>query len=219
MVFLLAYGGIYLYGRVSGKENPLQDVGNFFDREGNADTEYAGYVVILDAGHGGSDQGTSYEDILEKDINLAVTLKVKDLLELHGAEVILTRRGDEHVGLDERTGLANQSGADLFVSIHCNFYEKDSAVSGLECYYYTDASSGKTYAEDIFQEISDLGNINVRTMMPEDYYVLRNTEAPAVLVELGYLSNETDRKNLVRESYQDTLAADLAQGILGSLKE
>jgi N-acetylmuramoyl-L-alanine amidase len=219
MVFLLACGGIYFYGKVSGKGDSLQATGIFFNHKEEPDTEYAGYVIILDAGHGGSDQGTSYEDILEKDINLAVTLKVKELLEFHGAEVILTRSGDEHVGLDERTALANESNTDLFVSIHCNFYEKDSAISGLECYYYTDASSGKRYAEDIFQEISDLGNIDVRAVKSENYYVLRNTSAPAVLVELGYLSNETDRKNLISERYQDTLAADLAQGILGSLKE
>jgi N-acetylmuramoyl-L-alanine amidase len=219
MAFLVVCGGIYLYSRVSGKGDSLQAAGIFFNQKEEPDTEYAGYVIILDAGHGGSDQGTSYENILEKDINLAVTLKVKELLELHGAEVILTRSGDEHVGLNERTALANESDTDLFVSIHCNFYEKDSAISGLECYYYTNAASGKKYAEDIFGKISDLGNIGVRDAKPENYYVLRNTEAPAVLIEIGYLSNETDRRNLVSESYQNTLAADLAEGILESLKE
>jgi N-acetylmuramoyl-L-alanine amidase len=219
MVFLLVCFGVYLYKRSHGKEDPVRAVEVILDNKKEADTEYAGYTVILDAGHGGSDQGTAYEEYLEKDINLAVTLKVEEQLELHGARVILTRSEDEHVGLKERTTLANQYEADLFVSLHCNFYEKDDTISGLECYYYNDASTGKAYAEGIFQVVSDRGNVVMRDVKPEDYYVLRNTNAPAVLVEMGYLSNQSDRLNLLSESYQETLAEDLAQGILESLKE
>jgi N-acetylmuramoyl-L-alanine amidase len=218
-VILLACVGVYLFNRFQGKESSVQTVRDIFTGKNEADTEYAGYIIVLDAGHGGSDQGTAYEEYLEKDINLAVTRKVKEYMELHGAEVILTRTGDEHVGLKERTTLANQYEADLFVSLHCNFCEKDDTISGLECYYYNDASTGKKYAEDIFQVISERGNVVMRDVKPEDYYVLRNTSAPAVLVEMGYLSNQSDRLNLLSESYQDTLAEDLAQGILESLKE
>jgi N-acetylmuramoyl-L-alanine amidase len=217
--FLLVCFGLYLYGRVSGKESSVQTVKDIFTGKKEADTEYAGYTIVLDAGHGGNDQGTAYEEYLEKDINLAVTLKVKEYMELHGADVILTRSEDEHVGLKERTTLANRYEADLFVSLHCNYYEKDDSISGLECYYYNDASPGKAYAEGIFQVISERGNVVVRDVKPENYYVLRNTNAPAVLVEMGYLSNQSDRLNLLSESYQETLAEDLAQGILESLKE
>jgi N-acetylmuramoyl-L-alanine amidase len=219
ILFLLVCIGIYLYGRFTGKKDTNRAVEVILEKKEEADTEYAGYTVILDAGHGGSDQGTAYEEYLEKDINLAVTLKVKEQLELHGAEVILTRSGDEHVGLKDRTTQANQYEADLFVSLHCNYFEKDNTISGLECYYYNDASTGKEYAENIFRVISDRGNVAMRDVKPEDYYVLRNTNAPAVLVEMGYLSNQNDRLNLLSESYQETLAEDLAQGILESLKE
>jgi N-acetylmuramoyl-L-alanine amidase len=218
-VILLACFGVYLFNRFRGKEDSVQTVQGIFNGGKEVDTEYAGCTVVLDAGHGGSDQGTAYEDYLEKDINLAVTLKVKEYMELHGAEVILTRSEDKHVGLKERTTLANQYEADLFVSLHCNYYEKDDTISGLECYYYNDASTGKAYADGIFQVISERGNVVVRDVKPENYYVLRNTSAPAVLVEMGYLSNQSDRLNLLSEKYQDTLAEDLAQGILESLKE
>jgi N-acetylmuramoyl-L-alanine amidase len=219
IVLLLVSLGISLYHKFSGKKDTVHEVEVILDSEMETESEYTGDTVVLDAGHGGNDQGTAYEEYLEKDINLAVTLKVKDQLEQNGIRVILTRAEDEHVGLKDRTTLANQYETDLFVSLHCNFYEKDSKISGLECYYYNDASTGKEYAEDIFQVISDRGNVVMRDVKPEDYYVLRNTNAPAVLVEMGYLSNQSDRLNLLSESYQDTLAQDLAQGILESLKE
>lgn len=179
----------------------------------------SGKCVVLDAGHGGNDQGTSSGDILEKDINLAVALKIKPILESYGIKVILTRSSDEYITLEDRAGMANQSGADVFVSIHCNYYEKDAAVAGLECYYCPGQTAGQEYAESIISAAQKESEIAVRNAKPEDYYVLLNTAMPAVLVEIGYMSNDDECGKLTEDSYQDLIAAKIAEGVMKKLAE
>lgn len=219
MIFLVICGCVYLHDRISGKHQTVQ--ANAYDALYNADNadEQNGIVVVLDAGHGGKDNGTAYDDILEKDINLAVVRKVEALLEENGVEVILTRDSDVFISLSGRVEISNEAEADLFISIHCNYYEKDSQIQGLECYYYEAGTVGKQYADAIFSSIEDRGIIAVRTAKEGDYYVLRNTAAPAVLVEIGYLSNTQERTNLTSDAYQEKLAQELTAGILAGLEE
>ena len=106
-------------------------------------------MVVLDAGHGGEDGGTVEQAATEKEINLAVVLKLKELLEEQGIRVVLTRDKDIFMKLEERVQIANGEKADLFISIHCNYYEKDSSIYGLECYYCKSGEEGKHYAEKI----------------------------------------------------------------------
>ena len=173
--------------------------------------------VVLDAGHGGTDQGTCNGNILEKDINLLVVLRIKDILEQQGIKVILTRDSDSNIGLEERAELANEMSADLFISIHCNYYEDSSDISGLECYYNPDSSKGKIYAESIISACENSERINVRNAKPEDFSVLRNTMMPAVLIEIGFMSNYTELINLTDNNYQQHLAEKIADGILAEL--
>lgn len=244
MITLMVCGVMFIYERVSGNVvfgevakanaggNRLSDgieelLGGSTD-EKNVLSEYEGYRIILDAGHGGSDGGTQADGILsddnrrtsvvEKDINLAVVLRMKTLLEELGAEVMLTREADETLSLDERVEVANSWEADFYVSIHCNFYEDDASISGLECYYYEESDSGKQYAERMLEKIAAGGNVDTRNAKESDFYVLRRTRIPAVLVELGYLSNTKECQLLASAEYQETLAKELVKGILDALK-
>lgn len=124
--------------------------------ENKPDTEFPEqekYTVVLDAGHGGEDGGTVEQTATEKEINLAVVLKMRELLENQGICVVLTREQDIFIKLEERVRVANGEKADLFVSIHCNYYEKDSSIYGLECYYCKGAEDGKYYAERILETL------------------------------------------------------------------
>ena len=189
--------------------------------ENKPDTEFPEqekYTVVLDAGHGGEDGGTVEQTATEKEINLAVVLKMRELLENQGIRVVLTREKDIFMKLEERVRVANGEKADLFVSIHCNYYEKDSSIYGLECYYCKGAAEGKYYAERILETIEKSGEIVSRNVKPSGYYILKNTTVPAVLVEAGYLSNYNERNQLISGEYQGKLAQELVEGIVEGLE-
>lgn len=189
--------------------------------ENKPDTEFPEqekYTVVLDAGHGGEDGGTVEQTATEKEINLAVVLKMRELLENQGICVVLTREQDIFIKLEERVRVANGEKADLFVSIHCNYYEKDSSIYGLECYYCKGAEDGKYYAERILDTIEKSGEIVSRNAKPSGYYILKNTTVPAVLVETGYLSNYNERNQLISREYQGKLAQELVEGIVEGLE-
>lgn len=189
--------------------------------ENKPDTEFPEqekYTVVLDAGHGGEDGGTVEQTATEKEINLAVVLKMRELLENQGICVVLTREQDIFIKLEERVRVANGEKTDLFVSIHCNYYEKDSSIYGLECYYCKGAEDGKYYAERILDTIEKSGEIVSRNAKPSGYYILKNTTVPAVLVETGYLSNYNERNQLISGEYQGKLAQELVEGIVEGLE-
>ncbi|MGN0164656.1 MAG: N-acetylmuramoyl-L-alanine amidase [Lachnospiraceae bacterium] len=175
--------------------------------------------VALDAGHGGKDLGTSGYGYDEKDINLQVVMKIKAKLELKGIKVILTRSDDRFLELEERAEIANEEKADLFVSIHCNYIENNESIYGLECYYHPSSPEGEDFASIILDNVSENHSIYVRNSKPEDFSVLRNTKMPAVLVELGYMSNFDECQKLIDDSYQDILAETITAGIIEKLYE
>lgn len=177
--------------------------------------------IVLDAGHGDVDGGTFCEDVLEKNINFAVVMYMKEILEEAGVEVRLTRSGDDFMDVSERAEFANQNkeDADLFVSIHCNYFEDDASVSGLEIYYYTGDEGGQACAESMIEYLKKNEDIKVRSAKHGGYYVLKFTEIPAVLVEMGFLSNKTEREKLDSEEYQKLLADELSEGVLQYLKK
>jgi N-acetylmuramoyl-L-alanine amidase len=178
----------------------------------------AGLHIVIDAGHGGADSGTIVENVEEKNVNLAVALKLQTILEQHGAEVTMTRSGDEYVSLSDRTSLANENGADVFVSLHCNYYEYDESIAGLECYYMSQsAEASKQYAQNIVDIAAQSGEITTRKAETEDYFVLRSTTMPAVLVEMGYLSNKAEREKLLTDEYQNLIAENIADGLIQAL--
>lgn len=178
-------------------------------------------VVILDPGHGGSDGGAvavlDGKEIIEKEIDVEITMLVKSLLERKNIEVLLTREEDVDMDLKERTRFANSTDADLFVSLHCNTSEEDSSASGLECYYEKEGNKGKALAENIMAAAESTGSIETRELRREMMYVVRFTDMPATLVEMGFMTNAEELEMLCRSSYQQILAQAIADGILVTL--
>ena len=114
--------------------------------------------------------------------------------------------------MPDRSEVANNAGANYFISIHCNSYEDDSSVKGFECYYYQSAES-ENLAEAITSE-ADSRSISTQKVKEENYAVLRETAIPAVLIEVGFLTNAEERGKLLSPEYQELLAEAIANGIL-----
>lgn len=175
------------------------------------------YTVVLDAGHGGKDSGAIQGQTYEKDINLAVVKKLQKLLKEQKVKVILTRKDDTFLELSERTDISNQYHPDLFISIHCNSLENKSSIAGLECYYEEGSDMGENTALTFWDALCQKDSVNCRKVMEEDFYVLRNNNYPALLVELGYLTNATERQMLESDEGQNILAKALAEAIFETL--
>ncbi len=175
-------------------------------------------TVVVDAGHGGNDGGTYSGKIIEKDITLAVAKMMQKLLEEQEINVIMTRETDKYLELKERTKISNENDTDLFVSVHCNYYEGGSEVKGIECYYAEDDEISEKVAWTIMKSIDGISGLRNRGAKEEDYFVTEYNDAPAVLVEMGFLSNPTECKNLADSDYQQSLAKELVEGILKSLE-
>ncbi|MCD7806318.1 MAG: N-acetylmuramoyl-L-alanine amidase [Lachnospiraceae bacterium] len=199
--------------------NAVDAFSSFTESTGIAAGSMTGLTIVIDPGHGGDDPGCIVGSVQECHINLSVSLKVAELLKESGAEVILTRTSDEYLALEDRAAVANDCNADYFISLHCNYYESDSSISGLECYYYTGATDGKSLAEVILEYIEQYTQIEVRKAEEQDLSVLRNTAMTAVLIEMGYLSNSQECSSLHTESYQNELAQAIAEGILFGIAE
>lgn len=183
-------------------------------------------TVVLDAGHGGSDPGkVGVDSILEKDINLAITLLLKEELEKAGIQVVLTRKDDnglypedssnkKQADMRKRCQIIQDTAPVFTVSIHQNSYT-DPAVGGPQVFYYAHSDTGKSLAENLQERLNN--NLNIerpRTIKAnESYYLLLKTKIPTVIVECGFLSNPTEAKKLASQEYQLQLAQALCQGI------
>jgi N-acetylmuramoyl-L-alanine amidase len=174
-------------------------------------------IVVIDPGHGGYQPGTtSVLGAEEKDVNLKIAHKVVANLRQAGVTVKMTRQSDKFVALEDRAALANRVGADLFVSIHCDWIG-DSTHKGFTVYVARSASWGsKKAARAIERRLSD-ASIPSKGMRKEDFRVLVNTKGPAVLVECGYMSNYDEAALLVSPWYQNKLAKNIADAILDYL--
>ena len=185
------------------------------------------YTIVIDPGHGGNDPGKiGINDVLEKDVNLAISLKLKEILEQNDCKVIMTRDADQGLyqegdsnkkvsDLHARCQLINDSGADAVISIHQNSFTSESS-KGAQVFYQTTSIEGKVLAE-IMQEqmVSGLNPKNNRVAKANsDYYMLKNTQAPMVIVECGFLSNSQEAELLTQEAYQRRVAWAVALGTL-----
>lgn len=211
--------------------------------------------IVIDPGHGGKDPGASAFGMQEKDIVLQIAKKLAIKLKQElGSEVILTRTKDVFLSLEERTAIANTSGADLFISLHLNAHPSEK-VHGFETYYLnlsTDPEAIRVAALEnatSTHQLSDLQGIlsdimknskidessrlarqvqealssglasrnfpQVKSLGVKQapFYVLIGAEMPAILIELGFISNKTDANHIKKESYQDALSAEIVQGL------
>ena len=176
------------------------------------------YKVFIDPGHGGYDDGSSGNGLLEDELNLQIGLKLQKKLEARGIEVKMSRTTDEYISLGERAEMANEYGADIFVSNHINSFEQASA-NGIETYYHKDKSSHKPLSDDIQNNaIKQTGAVN-RGVKNANFAVLRESTMPSSLFEAGFISNKAEASKLGSDAYQDKLATALADGIEKYLKD
>lgn len=176
----------------------------------------SGKIIFIDPGHGGSDTGALKAGIAEKDINLAIAKKVAAILTMKGAHVEMTRWTDSTVSLQERVEFANSKRTNIFVSIHINSSVRPE-VHGIETHYYTD--SGYEVAKIIHRSIiSKIDEID-RGLFKSRFYVINHTEAPSVLLELGFLSNDKERNSLLTEERKQKSAEAIAEGIINYLNQ
>ncbi|NJE10730.1 N-acetylmuramoyl-L-alanine amidase [Thermococcus sp. MAR1] len=174
-------------------------------------TDLSGYTICVDAGHGGTDPGAVANGVQEKDINLAIALKVAKVLQDDGARVVLTRDGDYFVTLSGRVQIANSAGCDIFISIHAN--SGPSSASGFEVYHYYGSYRGNLLATYVDGEIAKVIPLNNRGVKEAGFYVLKYTSMPAILIETGFVTNTYDVRVITDENYQWRYAYAILHGV------
>lgn len=214
----------------NAKINLCQDAPAFADQSNtdnasNTDADNI-FTVVIDPGHGGDDSGTiGINGELEKDINLNVSLELGKLLEKkEDIKVVYTRTVDkaldpssQKADLQARCDISNNAGADIFVSIHSNFDKVSKNTRGIETWCMVPGARGDVLAKAIQKELVDLGyskDRGIKYSSDGELYVIKNTDAVAVLVELGFLSNESDTRFLASKDGQKKMAKAIAKGIL-----
>ena len=175
------------------------------------------YKVFIDAGHGGTDPGALGYGYRESDLNLQVAKKVESKLKSKGIDVKMSRNSDIFYSLSERAEMANDYGADAFVSIHQNSAEAKSA-NGIETYYNRNKEEDKPLSNDIQKQVISQTGANNRGVKNAGFTVLVKSNMISALVECGFISNESEVKNLSDSDYQDKLATGIADGIENYLK-
>ncbi len=195
---------------------------NIFKNTALAFMPLGNFTVVIDAGHGGWDPGkTGKNGLNEKDINLDIAQKTADFLEEAGADVYITRTSDSALGENKRSDMKKRidiienSKADIMISIHQNSYPSEKA-KGAQVFYFRKSENGHLLADCIQKSlIQCLDEKNTRTAKENNnYYVLKNTDIPSVIIECGFLSNPEEERLLNTEEYRLKTAWAIFDGIL-----
>lgn len=194
-------------------------------------TPLSGKVIVLDPGHGGKDGGAvSRDGLVEKEVTLAIALRLRDYLQEAGALVIMTRETDRDLAdvgarkrkaqdLYRRAQLVKDHDADLFLSVHLNAVPS-SRWSGAQTFYYPTLEDSKLLAHHIQAElVRNLENTTRKERHSGEIYILKTSPVPSALVEVGFLSNPEEAARLAQEPYQDLVAASIYQGVISYLVE
>ena len=200
------------YGRSSYKKLEISDLPS---------VPIGRYKVVIDPGHGGPDPGAvGIGGLRETDVVLDVSLQVSDLLSAKGVKVLMTRKNEIDLDLPPRVAKANRYKANAFVSIHANASRgKRRDVNGLETFYYT-GYRGLSLAKNIHKEIVKVSYGSPdRGVRRSRFFVIRRTDMPAALVEIGFVTGRIDARKLKQKYHRQKLAFAIAKGILSYLKE
>lgn len=171
-------------------------------------------TVVIDAGHGGNDHGATVNDFTEKQIVAQITDKIKLQNTNKDIEIVLTRDSDATMTFDERTQIINSLNPDLVISLHVNM-QKNATASGMEFFVSKDNvayEKSNTHAEQLQQKFETNG-MNSRGIKLAPFMMLKKSESPAVLVELGFLSNPLDRAYLTDDLQQSRIASTILEFI------
>lgn len=190
-------------------------------------------IIVLDAGHGGEDPGAVANGVIEKNINLSMTLKLKDMLALSDAQVILTRYEDKMLygediiiskkndDLTNRAEYALQDDGRIFVSLHCNKFAMESQ-KGLQTFYSQNNKGSQLLAESIQTTVRRLIMPQNKRLIKQDdgnIFILQKAKCKAVLVECGFISNKTEAAELSDDEYRSKLAYAIYIGIFNYTEE
>ncbi len=189
----------------------------------------ANKIIVVDAGHGGTDPGAVRGKYMEKDITLQVSKKLADYLSQAGALVIMLREDDRELAEDpsatiaerkrsdlkRRVQIANEAQADLYISIHTNA-DLSPRWSGAQTFYLAGSERSKVAAVMIQDELTRIMKNTDRKAKPGSYYILSRTEMPSVIVEMGFISNPREARQLSDDQYQSKLAYAVFSGIAKS---
>ncbi len=190
--------------------------------------------VVIDPGHGGRDPGCHGKKLVEKDLTLVIARKAASLLRGHGFDVILTRSSDRYLSLSERTHATRRQGADVFISIHANATAADS-VSGIETFVLNPKGAPSTYSNSVNETVRPgnafdkenmrlayeiqkhslaLAKADDRGVKRANFQVLRDASCPAVLIEVGFLTNRSEEFLLSGDGYRNKIASGIARGVI-----
>lgn len=183
------------------------------------------FTICIDAGHGGYDSGATNEiyKVDEKDLVLDISLQLGEILDQQNVKIIYTRKKDripwknQIESLKGRSDISNKANADIFVSIHGNSFIEDKEVRGSEVWCRFKDTEDEILAREIGNRLSSIGYTKDRGIKYEEdkeLYVLKNTQAVSVLIELGYLSNQQDLEFLISEEGKKQCAEAIAEGIM-----
>lgn len=172
-------------------------------------------VVALDAGHGGENPGASYHGRRESEDAFLLTMLVGEILEQRGIEVYYTRTSDVYESPYQKAMEANEVGADYFVSLHRNSSPYPNQYAGVESLVYSLYGEAAQLAYQITEELSEVGFTNLGVHERPNLVVLRKTEMPAVLVEVGFIN--TDEDNVLFDEQLYEIAEAVADGITNTI--
>lgn len=167
-------------------------------------------TVVIDAGHGGHDNGGQWGKVYEKHLALDTAFRLEGKLKSMGYQTVMTRRSDYFISLPERVRTGNCYRNAIFVSIHYNYTWKPE-VSGLETFYSSE--EGHRLAQYVQNSLIRRTRTVDRLVKYARFYVIRNSSLPAILVEGGFVSNETERSRMKSAWFRETIAQGIADGI------
>jgi N-acetylmuramoyl-L-alanine amidase len=167
-------------------------------------------TVVIDAGHGGHDNGGHWGKVYEKHLALDTAVRLENNLKRMGYHTVMTRRSDYFVSLPQRVAIGNRYKNAIFVSLHFNYTWKEH-VSGLETFYYS--REGQRLAHFVQRSLVRQTRTVDRNAKFARYYVIRNSSLPAILVEGGFVTNEEERERMKSGPFREAIARGVADGI------
>jgi N-acetylmuramoyl-L-alanine amidase len=167
-------------------------------------------TVVIDPGHGGHDNGGQWGRVYEKHLALDTATRLENQLKRMGYQTVMTRRSDYFITLPQRVAVANKYRNAIFVSIHYNYTWKEH-VSGLETFYYN--AEGQKLAQCVQSSLVRKTRTVDRNAKFARFYVIRNSKLPSILVEGGFVSNETERTRMKSAYFRESIASGIAEGI------
>ena len=178
----------------------------------------SGKRIVLDPGHGGSDPGAIAPGIVEKELNLDISMRTRSLLQNAGFDVVMTRTTDVFVELADRAAIANSANADIFISIHGNSF--NGSARGVETFWYGkyEKENSIRLAHALQDNVVRTTTISYRRVAEGNFHVIRETKIPSALLEVGFIDHPADAEKLKQSKYRQLAAEGIMHGVLDYFK-